>query len=94
MSKPELKAVGKGWYLNTRESSLADDLAVIRNRKLPAKVYSIAEMAKRLSCGADVLYEAIRKGDLYAWRVGRQYRVSDETINEWVEWCTRKKRRA
>lgn len=75
------KTVGK---LNSaRLNNLADMVRALPAARrellmdtLQKQVFSIAEAAALLSCHRETVRRAIRKGDLKASRVGRDYRIS------------------
>lgn len=79
----------KEWWKKERKPS--SELTVRKRRKLADKYYSLGEMAKRFQCGYDLLYKAIRRGELEAEVIGRSYRVSEEAVEKYLLLCRRKK---
>ena len=47
-------------------------------------VLNVAEAAGLARCGAPAIYEAIRRGDLYARRIGRNLRVPKRALAAWL----------
>lgn len=48
------------------------------------EVYTIAETAKLLKVSEETVRRLIANGDLEARRVGRQYRITRETIDKYL----------
>ena len=49
------------------------------------KYYSPQEVAEILSVSRATIMRRIRSGELQSVRIGRQYRVSDEDLQCWIE---------
>lgn len=48
------------------------------------RVLTVAEVAKRLSCGTGSVYRLISDGDLAAFRVGRLLRVRESALSAFM----------
>lgn len=57
------------------------------DEKLPTKSYKPKEVAERLGCTIDHVYNMIKYGNLEAFRVGgsKNYRVTDIALNNFIE---------
>lgn len=42
--------------------------------------YTIATLAERWQCSRDVIYDMIRRKDIHAFKVGRDFRISAEEV--------------
>ena len=77
------------WWKTPREPGKAQ--AHPRGRKLAVRYFSLTEWSARLKCGYDLLYKAIRRGELESEVVGRSYRVSEEAMERYLDLCRKKK---
>ena len=46
--------------------------------------YTVTELAARWQCHPETIRRMIQRGELKAFRVGRQWRISEETV-KWTE---------
>ncbi|PYE54079.1 helix-turn-helix domain-containing protein [Deinococcus yavapaiensis] len=47
--------------------------------------HTVKDLAERLKCSEKVVYGMIRRGELFAFKIGqKEYRISDEAINAWA----------
>jgi excisionase family DNA binding protein len=46
--------------------------------------YTVAELAERWNCTGETVRRMIRRGDLPAFRLGREWRILEETVT-WIE---------
>jgi excisionase family DNA binding protein len=46
--------------------------------------YTVPELSARWQCTEETVRRMIRRGDLRAFRVGRQWRVTEEAVR-WIE---------
>lgn len=77
------------WFKKRREAG--ESVTIQKRRKLAEKYYSLNEIAKKFSVGYDLLYKAIRRGELDAEVIGRSYRVSEESVQNYLTLCREKK---
>jgi excisionase family DNA binding protein len=91
--KAELIRIEKDWYKKDRPSSDADVLAILpKRRKVPSKVYTVKELMQLLKCQKDLIYGAVKSGELFAHRVGsRGIRVDEAALEDYLN---RPRRRA
>lgn len=47
--------------------------------------YTIKELAELWRCSTDVIYDLVRTGKLPAFRVGREWRISDEARRQYEQ---------
>jgi putative molybdopterin biosynthesis protein len=47
--------------------------------------YTIKELAELWRCSTDVIYDLVRNGKLPAFRVGREWRISDEARRQYEQ---------
>lgn len=83
--------IGRDWWKEEREPTKADTLVVQKKRKLSGKLYSVREVAELLSVSVDVVYDHIKEGNLHAWAVGRQWRIGQDAIEDFLALSLRKK---
>jgi excisionase family DNA binding protein len=50
--------------------------------------YSIPEVAERFKVKEELVRELIRRGELFAYRIGKAYRITDEDIDEYLRSCS------
>lgn len=90
MKRAKLITVDKNWWETERDP--IDEVAVIApKRKLPKKLYSVKQVAEKLSVDVDCIYDYIHSGALYAWTVGSRFRIGEEDIEAFMLECARKK---
>lgn len=51
----------------------------------PSVVHSVAGIANYWAVDMDVVYRLIRSGKLKAFKVGKEYRVTDKALREYEE---------
>lgn len=85
-----VRIVDREWWKVEREPSSA--IVIQKKRRLAPKYYSLDQISKRFACGYDMLYKAVRKGELEAEVLGSSYRVSDEAVERFLDLCRKKKR--
>ena len=90
MRKSNVVRLNKEWWKKEREPG--DSLIIQRKRKLAERYFSLHELSKRFQCGYDLLYKAVRRGELEAEVVGKSYRVSEEALERFLDLCRKKKR--
>lgn len=57
------------------------------------KFYTTDEVAEKLNIEKEVIRDLIRKGELYAIKIGKSYRITDSDLQEFLtDRYTRKKR--
>jgi excisionase family DNA binding protein len=83
--------IDKDWWMKERQPSDAANLAITKKRRLPGRAYSIAHWAERLNVSVDVFYSAISCGEITPLVVGRQYRLDEQIIEDFLSYCARKK---
>lgn len=49
----------------------------------PREVYTIAQLAQRWQCSADVIYDMVRRGDIKSFRIGTAIRFTAEAVAEY-----------
>jgi len=52
---------------------------------MPRELLTAAEVAERLRVSTMTVYRLIRRGEIPAVRVGRNYRVAAEALDEYLE---------
>jgi excisionase family DNA binding protein len=57
----------------------------MRKNKLNEEVYSVEEVAKRLKVNVRVVRRLIDKGELTAFKVGREYRIRASALENFVK---------
>ena len=57
-----------------------------------ADVISVWELAKMLKIGRNTAYELVRSGSIPSVRIGRQIRVSKQSVIEYLNLLSREKR--
>lgn len=74
---------GPDWFHEDREP--ARDIVVRKSRRgLASRYLSPKELADRLGVHLDVIYRAIRLGELDAQPLGRIYRISEEAVEDYL----------
>lgn len=49
------------------------------------KLYTAQEVADRLQIKKTTVYELIKRGELYSSKVGKQLRISEQQLNQYLE---------
>lgn len=91
MKRADVIHLSNDWWMDDRKP--AKDLVIKSKRtKLPAKLYTVKEMAERLNVGIWGLYDAIKLRELKAEVVGKRFRISEEAMLDYLDLCSQKKR--
>lgn len=81
---------GPDWFREDREP--AKDIVIRRSRRgLADRYMSPSQLAERLGVHTDMIYRAIRVGELEAQPVGRIYRISQEAVEDYLALQKRKR---
>jgi excisionase family DNA binding protein len=56
-----------------------------RNRRMEEKVYTVEEVASQLRVDARTVRKWIRRGELAAIDVGREYRIRESSLQDFIK---------
>ncbi len=56
-----------------------------RNRRMEEKVYTVEEVASQLRVDARTVRKWIRRGELSAIDVGREYRIRESSLQDFIK---------
>lgn len=73
-----------GWIEKDREPSQPVSLPR-RKVKISSRYFSVQEVADLFGVSLDILYKAIKQGQLEAQPFGRVYRISEDALSEYLE---------
>jgi len=74
----------KNWYKQERAPIAANTAVVTKKKAIPAKFYTVREVAERLNIGVDAVYDYTYRGWLKFQRVGRSKRISEEALLDFL----------
>lgn len=95
MRNSKILNLDSDWWKTERKPAESIELVAKRRSRLPnEKLYPLKHYVDQLQVGKDLLYDACKTGDLQYEIVGRQYRIAPSWIEQWLELCRKKKRRA
>lgn len=95
MSNAKVIQLGKNrdWWKSTREPANGQPVIIQGKPKpLPSRFYSVQQVAERLGVSCDLVYDAIRRGEIQSQRVGRLRRIAEEELVEYLRLQMRKAR--
>ncbi len=78
-----IRLKGPDWFM--QERAPAKDIAIRPSRRgLSSRYYSVQQLATRLGVHLDLIYRAIKTGELAAQPVGRIYRIGEEEVQDYL----------